>query len=429
MSTELTAPAKVGVDPINTALVAAGVTSAAIEQLAKDYGELAQLTEITSDEQREVVHKAQMAHRDIRVAVVAALKEEREEAVRYQKFVVSEEKRIVGTIEKTELPLKKLKDDWDHKIELKAQEEAMKWQERMNLRKQAAFDIGYYFNGVAYLLDRENGEAPWVLNEDQVAGMAMSDEALYTLLDAQAAELKMTREIKAEAEAKAEEERLAKEAAAKAEADRIAAAQAEIERKEKEMAEKERKMNDRINEVRKAELIAAGMTLDDPDDGLPFGPSLVLVDMCLPVHALHSMTDEQYTEAIAEAKRQKAELDEYNRQREEEARVQRERQEQERIAREEQLKAEAAQRAIAEERERVEREREAKEREEALRAQQEADRIASMGDKELVEQLSLYLVSAPIPELHTAIGKHGMERVRKHLDELIKMVNAIAKDL
>ena len=417
MSTELTAPAKVGVDPINTALVAAGVTSAAIEQLAKDYGELAQLTEITSDEQREVVHKAQMAHRDIRVAVVAALKEEREEAVRYQKFVVSEEKRIVGTIEKTELPLKKLKDDWDHKIELKAQEEAMKWQERMNLRKQAAFDIGYYFNGVAYLLDRENGEAPWVLNEDQVAGMAMSDEALYTLLDAQAAELKMTREIKAEAEAKAEEERLAKEAAAKAEADRIAAAQAEIERKEREMAEKERKMNALILQGRLMQLkVTCGPVLDLPNDMIGIGP---VVEARATVAA---MSDERFIAFLATTNEA---CHEQNKQRE----ALHQQQEQERIAREEQLKAEAAQRAIAEERERVEREREAKEREEALRAQQEADRIASMGDKELVEQLSLYLVSAPIPELHTAIGKHGMERVRKHLDELIKMVNAIAKDL
>lgn len=240
MSNELTAPTTVGVDPINTALVAAGVTSASIEQLAKDYGELAQLTEITSDEQREVVHKAQMAHRDIRVAVVAALKEEREEAVRYQKFVVSEEKRIVGTIEKTELPLKKLKDDWDHKIELKAQEEARQWVEKMNLRKQAAFDIGYYFNGQSYLLDRENGEAPWVLREDQVAGLAMSDEALYALLEAQAAELRMTREIKAEADAKAKEEAEALAAEQRKRDEEAQTKLQEIERREKEMAEKER---------------------------------------------------------------------------------------------------------------------------------------------------------------------------------------------
>lgn len=401
---------------------------AMLEQMKADYLPVLDIP-INDKKQLDIVKAARINFKNTRLEGVGRLDAGCKALYANWKLWVKARDTFEKKFEDVEVLFREKEKAFEDAEEQKALAEAKAWAERMNLRKQAAFDIGYYFNGVAYLLDRENGEAPWVLNEDQVAGMAMSDEALYTLLDAQAAELKMTREIKAEAEAKAEEERLAKEAAAKAEADRIAAAQAEIERKEKEMAEKERKMNDRINEVRKAELIAAGMTLDDPDDGLPFGPSLVLVDMCLPVHALHSMTDEQYTEAIAEAKRQKAELDEYNRQREEEARVQRERQEQERIAREEQLKAEAAQRAIAEERERVEREREAKEREEALRAQQEADRIASMGDKELVEQLSLYLVSAPIPELHTAIGKHGMERVRKHLDELIKMVNAIAKDL
>ena len=433
MSTELTAPTKIEADPIGTALVAAGVTSAAIEQLAKDYGELAQTKTIDTPEQYEVIKRAQLAHRDIRTAVTAALKEEREEAKRYQTFVISDEKRILAQIAKTEEPLKKLREAYDNRELLRQQEEARQWQEKMNLRKQAAFDIGYTFNGQAYLLDRENGEAPWVLREDQVAGMAMSDEALYALLEAQAAELKVTREIKAEAEAKAEDERKAKEAeVAKqmaevaAEQKRIndllmeqqhaqAAAQAELRRKEAEMIERENQMALRILKTRNAELMAVG-AVEYPDGSTGFGaytktqPELV------------AMSEEDFVAFVAETKNRRMTWDA------EEARK-KEQHEKERLAREEQMKKEAAERAVAEERERVEAEHRRQEEEKVRADYMEAERIASMGDRGLVEQLSAYLVCAPVPDLHTAVDQHGMARVRKHLVDLTNMVNSIARDL
>ena len=297
-------------------------------------------------------------------------------------------------------------------------------QRRVAARKERMFQIGFKFDGSKYILE---GFAE--LTENEVSGLGVDDLQLgewLNDLERQVAEHKerqeeeeRTRRIAAEALA-AEQKRKDEEAAAKL---------AEIERREKEMQAREAAMNAKVNEARKNELIAAGMTLDDPDDALPFGPSLVLVDMCLPIHELCHMTDEQYAEAIAEAKRQKAELDEYNRQREEDARVLREQQEQERIAREEQMKAEAAERAVAEERERVEAEHRRQEEEKERAAYKEAERIASMGDKGLVEQLSAYLVCAPVPDLHTAVGQHGMARVRKHLVDLTNMVNSIAKDL
>jgi len=426
MSQELTAPPTVQEDPIGTALIAAGVTSAAIEQLAKDYGELAQLTEITSDEQRDVVHRAQMAHRDIRVAVVAALKEEREQAIRYQKFVVSEEKRIVGTIEKTELPLKKLKDDWDHKAELKALEEAKKWAERMNLRKQAAFDIGYYFNGAHYLLDRENGEPPWVLAEDQIGGLAMSDETLYALLEAQAAELKMTREIKAEAEAKAQEEREAQAAAAKAEADRLAAAQAEIERREKEMQAREAAMNAKVNEARKNELLAMGCEVGDLYVGVRAADGKFM-DILQDVTRLYVRSD-------AEWESDKAQYAEKIRQRDEEARVRREQQEQERIAREEQLKAEAAQRAVEAERLRIAQEQEAKEKAQELLEEQEREKALQASDKEKVDSLahSLYcefIDMDPLPVLKSAIGQAAMKSYAKQFRDIHASMVKLSNEL
>lgn len=421
MSNELTAPAKIETDPISAALVAAGVTTARIEQLAKDFGELAQRTEpIETEEEYEVVKRAQLSCRDVRTAVTAALKDERDEAIRYQKFVLQEERRILSEIAKTEEPLKKLREDYDNREQLRIQEAARLWQERMNLRKQAAFDIGYYFNGQHYLLDRENGEAPWVLSEDQLAGLAMTDEALFALLDAQAAELKLTREIKAEAEAKAEDERLAKEAAAKAEADRIAAAQAEIERKEREMAEKERKMNALILQGRLMQLkVTCGPVLDLPNDMIGIGP---VVEARATVAA---MSDERFIAFLATTNEA---CHEQNKQRE----ALHQQQEQERIAREEQLKAEAAQRAIAEERERVEREREAKEKEEALRAQQEAEKAAQASDKEKVESFAHKFFSDfndNTPELKSAIGQAAMKTYYKQVEDIYNSMIKLSKEL
>lgn len=418
MSQELTVPNKVTADPITTALVAAGVTTASIEQLEKDYGALAARTEPIQDENEyEIIKRAQLAHRDIRTAVVGALKAERDEAIRWQKFVLQEEKRILAIIAKTEDPLKKLREDYDNRELLRQQEVARKWAERMNLRKQAAFDVGYYFNGQAYLLDRENGEAPWVLLEDQIAGMAMSDEALYTLLEAQAAELKMTREIKAEAEAKAEEERLAKEAQQKAEADRIAAAQAELERKQREMEEKERQMALRILKARTDEVVAAG-GFDHPDGTLGFGaytktqPEIV------------AMREEDFVVFVAEVKNRRMTWAA-----EEAAR--KEREEAERQEREKKLQEEAAARAVEQERLRVAKEAEAKKKQEELLVQQEQERIAAQGDKgrilHIVDQLNEVIQN--LPHMNSAVGQHLLKTLNKQLGDIVRMLDNASKDI
>jgi len=416
MSQELTAPTKIEADPIGTALIAAGVTSASIEALAKDYGELAARTQpLETPEEYEVVKRAQLSCRDVRTAVTSALKIERDEAVKYQKFVIQEEKRILAQIATTEEPLKKLREDYDNRELLRQQEEARQWMEKMNLRKQAAFDVGYYFNGQAYLLDRENGKAPWVLREDQVAGMAMSDEALYALLEAQAAELKMTREIKAEAEAKAKEEAEALAAEQRKRDEEAQAKLQEIERREKEMAEKERQMTERILRGRNAELTAVG-AVEYPDGAIGFGAYTKTQA------ELVAMSEHDFMVFVAETKNRRMTWDE------EQKRIN-EQQERERIAREEQMKAEAEERGRQAEAARQAQAKAREEEEKARLAQQEADRIAQAGDKGKVEILCDELKHIEIPELDSAMGQHGMARVRKHLDELIKMVESIAKDL
>lgn len=418
MSNELTAPTKVGVDPITTALVAAGVTSASIEQLSKDYGALAQQTQpLETPEEYEVVKRAQLACRDVRTAVISALKIEREEAKRYQQFVIQEEKRILAEIAKTEEPLKKLREDYDNREALKAQEEARQWVEKMNLRKQAAFDIGYTFNGAAYVLDRENGEAPWVLREDQVAGLAMSDEALYALLEAQAAELKMTREIKAEAEAKAKEEEWAREAAQKAEAARIAAAQAEIERREKDMAEKERQMNERLLKSRTDAIRAIGGA-QHGDGGWGW------LEFRKPASEILAMSEEGFSAFVSEVKDKRIEWDA-------DQELARQKKEQERVAREEQMKAEAEERGRQAE---AARQAQAKVREEEgkeLLAQQEAEERAQRGDLEKVMDFlgQVQILVERIPELKSAIGVSAMKSYRKQLAELSQSLTKLGNEL
>ena len=411
MSTELTAPNKIEADPIGTALIAAGVTSAAIESLAKDYGALAAQTQpIETPEEYEIIKRAQLAHRDIRTAVTAALKSERDEAVKYQKFVIQEEKRILAQIATTEEPLKKLREDYDNREMLRQQEEAKAWAEKMNLRKQAAFDIGYYFNGQAYLLDRENGEAPWVLREDQIAGMAMSDEALYALLEAQEAELKVTREIKAEAEAKAQDERLKAEAAQKAEADRIAAAQAELARKEQEMAEREKQMAARLLKSRTDAIQAVGGA-QHGDGGwgwLEFRrSSQEILDMDDAAFAA-------FHEGVHDARL------EWDTDQE----LLREKKEQERLAREEALKAEAAQKAVEEERSRAAAEIEARKEQEALLAQEEHEKalMASDRDKVIAFGTKVASLTGEIPEMKSAVAQHAMKTLRKQLTDIVTML-------
>jgi hypothetical protein len=279
-------------------------------------------------------------------------------------------------------------------------------QRRVAARKERMFQIGFKFDGSKYILE---GFAE--LTENEVSGLGVDDLQLgewLNDLERQVAEHKerqeeeeRTRRIAAEAMA-AEQKRKDEEAAAKL---------AEIELREKEMQAREAAMNTKVNEARKNELLAMGCEVGDLYVGVRAADGKFM-DILQDVTRLYVRSD-------AEWESDKAQYAEKIKQRDEEARVRRE----------QQLQREAAERAVAEERERVEAEHRRQEEEKERAAYKEAERIASMGDKGLVEQLSAYLVCAPVPDLHTAVGQHGMARVRKHLIDLTNMVNSIAKDL
>ena len=419
MSTEVAVTPNIELDPVALALVRADVPSARIESLAKDFGELAKRTApIETDEEYELIHRAQLSCRDVRVAVVAALKAEREDAVKYQKHVVAEEKRILAIIEQTEEPLKKLKDEYNKRAELKALAEANAWAEKMKMRKEAAFDVGFTFNGMAYTCSKEDGTGEyWTLREDQIAGMALSDEALFALLDDIVAQLKVTREINAEAAAKAKEEQDAKEAAMKAEADRIAAAEAEMERKQNELYAREKEMNAKVNEIRKNELIAMGMRPGQYSD------CVFLTreggGFTYPTEQLH-----QFENWDAE----KLSLKPLIQGRDNLEREDRLKAEQERVARDQKMKEEAAAAAVEAERVRLANEAEAKKKQEELAAQQEQERIAALGDMGRAEGLMLALVNIPIDNYTSAAGRAMALRMKKFKDSAIEIVDTFIRD-
>ena len=90
MSQELTAPDKLGTDSIAIALVEAGVPSARIEALAIEYADLVAIQTIPDgdDELYERVHKADMACRDVESTIEAVMKELRDDALKWQRFVL-----------------------------------------------------------------------------------------------------------------------------------------------------------------------------------------------------------------------------------------------------------------------------------------------------------------------------------------------------
>ena len=412
---------------VQTKLADANITEAHLANLKAELLPLAE-EPITDDARAALVKGALRKVSNTKGIIERICKVGRRPALLAQRAWIAAENELTAVTEEIQKPLKARMDEWEAIAAAKQAEEVARWTAKINARKERMATVGFRFNPLT-----KEYELPGFasINEDGVIGLNVDDLQFAEWL------LDLERQVTEHRERQEEEERtrrIAAEALAekqRVEADRIAAAQAELERKQREMEAREAQMNARVNEARKNELIAAGMTLDDPDDSLPFGPALVLVDMCLPVHNLHSMTDEQYAEAIAEAKRQAAELEEYNKQKAEVERLQREQQEKERLAREEAMKAEAAEEALRQERQRVAAEQERQEKEKERLAQQEAEERAQRGDVEKVMDFLAHtqMLIERVPELKSAIGQSAMRSYTKQLMDIHASMVKLSKEL
>lgn len=422
MSTEVTT-----LETLDMAEVQKGVQEheRMLEQMKADYLPLLD-TPIGDKKQLEVVKAARMNFKNTRLEGVQRLDAGCKALYANWKLWVKArdafEKKFSDEEEKFRAKEKEFEEAQEREFLRIAQEE----QRRVAARKERMFQIGFRFDGSKYILE---GFAE--LTENEVSGLGVDDLQLGEWLN------DLERQVAEHKERQEEEERTrriaaeAQAAAQKAEADRIAAAQAELERKQREMEAREAQMNARVNEARKNELIAVGCVeytdIKGQVVGVPTG--MGGYGHVYGVDDLASIPEDRWILIVQMCKEEKEEYEESARQREIVARHLREQQEQERLAREEKLKAEAEERGRQAEAARQAQAIALQEEEKARTAFKEAERIASMGDKGLVEQLSAYLVCAPVPDLHTAVGQHGMARVRKHLVDLTNMVNSIAKDL
>ena len=106
--------------PAERAVVALGSSALEIHlnDLVKKH---ADITAIANKDGREQVHAAAMVLRKQRTTIAAAGKGARDDAAKFCKAVIDEEKRLIGLIEPEEDRLIKLRDDWDAEREAEKQ--------------------------------------------------------------------------------------------------------------------------------------------------------------------------------------------------------------------------------------------------------------------------------------------------------------------
>ena len=232
------------------------VTDAAIAKMSSEYMLLR--TNGTKDKSFDAVHEARMVVKGKRVEVEKKGKELRADAIKFQKAVIEEEKRIIGLLHPIESHLeteeKKVTDEIA-RIKKEAEEREAA---RIQARVDRLFDLGCRFSGQVYSLSfaPDGYSVPYALlkecNDEQFDEICAK---LQDLIDTEA--VRVADEIKAR---KAEDERLKKIAeeqeAERKRLDALAKEQAEKEARIKaDQEERERKIkaeSDRIEAEKKA---------------------------------------------------------------------------------------------------------------------------------------------------------------------------------
>ena len=407
MSQELTAPDKVTVDPIATALVAAGVPSSRIESLATEYADLVAIQTIPDgdDELYERVHKADMACRDVESTIEAVMKELRDDAVKWQRFVLKEERARMELVGATRNPLKKLKADYKQRAELRVLEESKRWAEKMNLRKSRVFALGYRFDG-----NSKTYELPGFtsLTEEDIVGMGTGDEKFDALLSGLEQEVAEHRERQEEA---ARTAKIAADALAAQQAEetaRLKAERAELDRKQQEM-------NQRLNDMRKGELRAIGCVVGELYAGV-MGANGAFINLLQNTAQLYVRSDEEWESD----KLMWAEMvrDEERKAKAEQAAVD---------------TAMAASSGISEGDPLVD---------ETMDFLADKDRVKALSDAiqgegsdqgdrgrilHIVDQLNEVIQG--LPEMNSAVGQHTRKTLVKQLGDIVRMLETASKDL
>lgn len=215
-----------------------------LKALATKY---ADIKAIANTAGREQCHGAMMELANRRVAITKAGKEARDDATKFSKAVIEEEKRLVGLIEPEEDRLRALRDDWDADREREKAAKLEAERKRVNdireaidfIRAFATNSVGMPANKMAAMLETLEAEEITLARYQECAGEAEMVKA--------ATVLKLSAMLIAQRDHEAEQARIAAE---RLELERLRAEQAERDR----IAAEERAAEERrIAEARASE--------------------------------------------------------------------------------------------------------------------------------------------------------------------------------
>ena len=291
----------------------------------------ADITAIANKDGREQVHAAAMVLRKQRTTSAAAGKGARDDAAKFCKAVIDEEKRLIGLIEPEEDRLIKLRDDWDAEREAAIAKEAMR-------RKHIEEMIDAIRNTV-FVSPRESSasiEAIIAATEALDVSEASYEEFAPAAARAKAETLKSLRETLEMAKFnEADQARI--KAEQEAEAARLAAGREELARLRAEADERQRIADEqaaeahRIEEAKLAEERAAIARQREQQEAENLARQMELDRQAAEIRAQQEAA-RKAQEAAAEAERARIAAAEAEAARQAEAKARAEREEAERIA-------------------------------------------------------------------------------------------------
>lgn len=242
-STELTLPQRAAV------ALKSSQHEAELLVLSKKY---ADITEIVNGAGRDQAHGAMMELANRRVAITKAGKDARDDATKFSKAVIEEEKRLVGLIEPEEGRLRSLRDAWDQEREREKAAKAAAEKARVDTIRQSIDGLRAYPTSAVGRSATQIAEMIETIEAVEIAleiYQEFSGEAEVAKIQtvAKLGEM-LTAQLAAEAEAKrlqAEREELARLRAEAEERERVAAAQRaaqeKADREAREAAEREQR--------------------------------------------------------------------------------------------------------------------------------------------------------------------------------------------
>lgn len=215
-------------DPMTTNLVRQGVTEAVIEGLSRH---LELDKPINDKDEREVVRLAHRECRDIINIIEQVGKEERDEAVKYQRHVLAEVKSRVKRVDPVADKLKKRLSDYDNQEQLRFLESAKRLVAQIEERKNKLWEAGFQYNPIEKRFFYEDIS----FTDEGLSALGFNDAALDETCRQVADAIRTVKEVEAAEEEQTQAEQQAKADAEKEIKEKLARL-AEFERKEKEEA-------------------------------------------------------------------------------------------------------------------------------------------------------------------------------------------------